>query len=580
MRSTTLALVPLLALALAPAARAQCNAQTLSASDAAAGDEFGGDVHLSGDVAIVGAGDEDEGVGGAGSAYVFRRSGLIWVEEQKLARPTPASNYHFGQSVSIDGDVAVCGVPDDDDFASKAGSVDVFRKSGASWVHEQRLTANDAAGSDRFGWAVDVQGSVIVVGAKFDDDVQSNSGSVYVFRHDGASWVQEEKLTAPDAAQNAQFGDALALDGNSILVGAWQDDDAGFFTGGAYVYVHDGASWVFEQKLNASDQDQFHWFGRSVGIHGDIAVCGAYEADVGAFTSGAAYVFRRNAGVWTEVAKLSASDTDDTDNFGWSVDCTDDPFDVGDRVVVGSRRDAAPSTETGSVYAYVDTGSGWQQTDKIVRPSASAGDQLGASLAMDGDLVLAGAVQGDTGAGLDAGLVFAFAIGGACIGSGMSDCDCTGTNSPCFNSGGAGRGCPNSHASGLGAMLNGIGIPDTSNDSFGLQVLDAAPNKPGLVLSGTVSLGPFGLNFVPDSAGLLCVGGTTRRGAVVFTDANGNADLPDFQGAPYGASDIVGTGVSISYTYWFRDPGTANGCITDTGGADFNFSNGWTVLWL
>jgi len=163
--------------------------------------------------------------------------------------------------------------------------------------------------------------------------------------------------------------------------------------------------------------------------------------------------------------------------------------------------------------------------------------------------------------------------------SGESDCDCSGGNGPCFNASGAGRGCTNSNANGLGAQLVGAGTASIVTDTFSLSVADAAPNKPGLILSGTVSLGPNGVATVPDSAGILCVGGSTRRGAVVLTDGTGAASFPDFQGAPYGQSDIVVSGSPTSYTYWFRDPGTAVGCTGDTASSDFNFSNGWTVTW-
>ncbi len=163
--------------------------------------------------------------------------------------------------------------------------------------------------------------------------------------------------------------------------------------------------------------------------------------------------------------------------------------------------------------------------------------------------------------------------------SGASSCDCTGGNSPCGNTGGADRGCPNS-GSAQGAMLQGFGHASISLDSFSLGVTDAAPNKPGLILSGTASLGPNGVNTVPDNAGLLCVAGTSARGHVVLTDGAGSASFPDFQGFPYGASSLVNSGQAVSYTHWFRDPGTAAGCSNDTSSADFNFSNGWTVTWL
>jgi hypothetical protein len=168
--------------------------------------------------------------------------------------------------------------------------------------------------------------------------------------------------------------------------------------------------------------------------------------------------------------------------------------------------------------------------------------------------------------------------GGGGFDSGSADCDCDGGNSPCFNVSGVGRGCPNS-GNASGAALVGSGNPSVNNDTFSLATSGAALSKPGLILSGTVSLGPDGVASVPDNAGVLCVGGATRRGDVVFTDAAGDASFPDFQGAAYGASDIVNVGSGVSYTHWFRDPGTAAGCLNDGAGADFNFSNGWTATW-
>jgi hypothetical protein len=173
--------------------------------------------------------------------------------------------------------------------------------------------------------------------------------------------------------------------------------------------------------------------------------------------------------------------------------------------------------------------------------------------------------------------------GGGGANTGASDCDCV-IGGPCGNSSGAGRGCPNSNGNGLGAELIGSGNADTilANDTFSFAVTDAAPGKPGLILSGDSSAGPAGI-FVPNSAGVLCnTGPNAARGFVVVTGGTGAASFPDFQGAPYGQHANAVSGVPRSYTFWFRDPGTATGCVGADGIAsnDFNFSNGWTVMWL
>lgn len=577
-----LVLAALFSLGLASSTAAQCGAELLTASDGQSSDHFGGDVDLAGDlfsgyVAIVGAAGDDDGASDAGAAYVLRGGFGPWAEEQKLSRPVPGTNYHFGQAVAIDGDVAVCGVPDDDDIASKAGSVDVFRFDGATWNHEQQLTASDAAASDRFGWAVDVRGSVIVVGAKFDDDTQSNSGSVYVFRFDGSSWVEEQKLVAPDPAQHAQFGDAVAMDGDGIVVGAWQDDDAGPLTGAAYVFHYDGGSWGLEGKLNASDQDQFHLFGRSVTINGDLVVCGAPGADVGALQAGAAYAFRRSGTTWTETAKIVADSPLAGAEFGWAVHLFDG---FEDRLVVGAPRNDFPLSEGGSISAfyYPDTFGLWNQFEESGWDNAT-GDHLGRSVVLGEGFSLAGAPDADTADGVDAGGLFTVSYDAFACGGGSNSCDCSGGNSPCGNVSSSGRGCRNSNPNGLGARLYSSGGSSISFDSFELFVQDAALNKPGLLLAGTASLGPFGIATVPESAGVFCVAGTTRRDDVVITDGTGRASFPDFLGAPFGQLDIVISGTANYYTYWFRDPGTAAGCGTDGPQADFNFSNAVGAIW-
>jgi len=159
--------------------------------------------------------------------------------------------------------------------------------------------------------------------------------------------------------------------------------------------------------------------------------------------------------------------------------------------------------------------------------------------------------------------------------TGTSTCDAAGGHCPCTSNGLAGSGCPNSF--GPGARLVGSGNAAVTDDSFELTVEAAAAGKPGLVLAGTVDLSP-GISSVPDSAGLLCVGGSTARGEVVFTDAQGAAPLPTFQGGLYGQAANVTPGSTAVYTFWYRDPGTA--CApNDTPAADFNFSNAWSVTW-
>jgi hypothetical protein len=155
----------------------------------------------------------------------------------------------FGNAVSLSSKTVVVGAYRDDgvdvdnNLLTDAGSVHVFRYDGTSWNEEAGLTAGDLAARDRFGFAVAVSGNTLVVGSPYDDDLGSSSGAAYVFRYDGATWVEEAKLLAADLAAGDKFGNAVAIDGDTLVVGAPYHDAGENDSGAAYVFRYDGATW-------------------------------------------------------------------------------------------------------------------------------------------------------------------------------------------------------------------------------------------------------------------------------------------------------------------------------------------------
>jgi hypothetical protein len=207
-----------------------------------------------------------------------------WSEQQKLTASDAAWNDDFGTSVALSGDTAVVGAPFDDDAGSASGSAYVFVRSGTRWSQQQKLTASDAAPNDDFGLAVALSGDTAVVGAE--------NNSAYVFVRSGTRWSEQQKLTASDAAAGAGgfFGNSVAVSGDTAVVGAYADVDAGGDSGAAYVFVRSGTRWSEQQKLTASDAAAGIRFGNSVAVSGDTAVVGAYADD-------SAYVFVRPSAV-------------------------------------------------------------------------------------------------------------------------------------------------------------------------------------------------------------------------------------------------------------------------------------------
>ena len=260
-----------------------CEAK-LMASDGEAGDFFGSSVALDDDLAIVGARDDVvEGVSQAGSAYVFRHVGSQWTEEAKLTHPGAQVMDLFGQSVAIQGDVALVGAHGVDHEENGPGSAFVFRRTDRGWALEQELRGFDGVGLLRFGYAVSLSGtgSVAAVGAPEDT---SQNGAVYVYRYEHGQWLSEAKLTAADPVGPFPYLGArvvLSTDGGAILAGAPWDQELGFNSGAAHVFRHDGTQWHETAKLIPSDGGSHAQFGSSLSLSGDIAMIGAPAGDTG-----------------------------------------------------------------------------------------------------------------------------------------------------------------------------------------------------------------------------------------------------------------------------------------------------------
>jgi hypothetical protein len=277
---------------------------------------------------------------------VYRFSGNAWVEEQKLLPSDGAAEDFFGISVSVSGDVAFVGAFLDDDNGQSSGSVYVYRWNGSSWVEEQKLLASDGAAADRFGNSVSVSGDVAVVGAQGDDDNGLNAGSAYVYRFNGSAWVEEQKLLASDGAILDVFGIHVSVSGDVAVVAAVLDDDNGDDSGSAYAYRWNGSSWVEEQKLLPSDGAAGDNFGNSVSVSGNVAVVGARLDDDNGVDSGSAYAYRWNGSSWVEEQKLVPSDGAAGDNFGNAVSVS------GDVAFVGASQDDDNGSNSGSAYVF------------------------------------------------------------------------------------------------------------------------------------------------------------------------------------------------------------------------------------
>jgi hypothetical protein len=368
--------------------------QKLLASDAAAGDYFGGSVSLDGDTALIGVKyDDDNGVS-SGSAYVFTRTGTTWTQQAKLLASDGAAGDQFGWSVSLSGNTALIGASWDDDNGVSSGSAYVFTRTGTTWTQQAKLLASDGAAGDFFGVSVSLDGDTALIGAAWDDDKGVDSGSAYVFTRTGITWTEQAKLLASDGAAGDFFGWSVSLTGDATFIGAYMNDDKGVDSGSAYVFTRTGTTWTEQAKLLASDGTPGDFFGFSVSFDGDTALIGAAWDAYKGVDSGSAYVFTRTGTTWTQQAKLFASDAAPGDYFGISVSLD------SDTALIGAYKDDDKGVDSGSAYVFTRTGTTWTQQAKLLASDGTEEDYYGLSVSLSTDTALIGApLAGNNGAG-------------------------------------------------------------------------------------------------------------------------------------------------------------------------------------
>jgi len=374
----------------------------LTASDGASGDNFGYSVSADGDTALIGAYGSD---GNRGAAYVYQRNfggTNVWGEVTKLAATDGEGGDHFGWSVAVDGGTALIGAYKDDDDGSESGAAYVFERNANgpnAWGQVRKLTASDGSAGDWFGCAVAACGNTALIGAFHDDPSGTFSGSAYVMpvSIEVRDYQEVSKLFAADIVANDRFGWAVSASGDLALIGAVQ---AMGLTGAAYIFErsHDGSNaWLQSAMLTASDGASLDRYGHSVSVDGDVALIGAYRNDESG-TSGAAYIYERNAGgtnAWGEVSKLTSSDGA---FFGKSVSL------AGDVALVGAPGDETqlPSTYLGAAYIFERNARGanaWGEASKLTGSDSAAEDEFGCSVAIAGDVAVIGAYGYDHGHG-------------------------------------------------------------------------------------------------------------------------------------------------------------------------------------
>ena len=344
--------------------------RNLTPAGGAAG-AFGSSVAISGSTAVIGAPDSNVA---PGAVYVFVHSGDAWSQQAELTADDGAENDSFGWSVAISGSTVVVGAWGKNEGA---GALYVFVRSGTAWSQQAELTADDGGTDNSFGRSVAISGSTVVAGASAKD-------AAYVFARSGGAWSQQADLTAADSSPGGIFGSSVAISGSTAVIGAPLNTSA---TGAAYVFARSGGAWSQQAELTAADGSAGDVFGSGVAISGSTAVVGASGKNTDA---GAAYAFVRSGTAWSQQAELTADDGAEFDQFGESVAVS------GSTAAVGAN---FKDSGTGTVYVFARSGTAWFQQAELTAADGVSGDDFGASVAVSGPRVVAGAYAENSYAG-------------------------------------------------------------------------------------------------------------------------------------------------------------------------------------
>ncbi|MFH1417617.1 MAG: IPTL-CTERM sorting domain-containing protein [Planctomycetota bacterium] len=391
--------------------RAQCNPEEIAkfiTSDPAQDDLMGVTVDVYDDTAVVGAYQDDhEGGSNAGSAYVFVRSGGVWTLQAELIPSDAAPGDLFGKGVAIQGDTVAIGATGNDHAGgTDAGAVYVFVRSGTVWTQDSKLTASDALAGDYFGEGIAIDGDTLIIGSEHDEPGgATDAGAVYVFVRFGDVWTEQAKLTASDPDAGDSFGHSVAISGDTALIDAYRDDHAGGVdAGAAYVFVRSGGVWSQQAKLIAPDAAAGDRFGHSVAISGDLAIIGAYRDDNAAgIDAGAAHVFTRSGQTWTQAAKLVSSDAAPGDGFGFWI-----ALHVDTALISARFDDHSGGEDAGAVYVFARSADVWTEQGKLTASDGAGGDEFGTFVALHDDDALIGAWHDDHSGAANAGSAYLF----------------------------------------------------------------------------------------------------------------------------------------------------------------------------
>ena len=496
---------------------------------------FGLSIDIKNDRMAIGAPGQAGLAGGLrGAVFVFDRIAGNWTETAAIADALVPNNGdpNFGAALSLDGDQIAIGAPDAwGSVPSSRGLAFVFEKSGNSWIEE--AVFDPGILTQYFGSSVDLDGDMLAVGAPINYAVAPyvKPGMVFVYVRGPSGWSTQSTLYPNDVHGEHAFGSTVKLNGDVLLVGSARADGLNPTTGAVYVYKRSGANWNLQQKITASDGQEGDNFGAALSLGADTLLVGAPQADVhGTFNAGAAYLFQKQAGTWTQHGKLvSPSYWAGVKFFG--------PYTASTVALDG---DVLAFGEVGAEYAHIAMrhGANWLHELQFQPPDKKPADNFGRAVGLSLPTLAVGSPFADV-SGQDTGAVYVYRVQ-------------SGNVQPRYY-------CTPSPAPACLTRIYDVGQPSVSGamagEKYQVRTIKMRDNVLGMLVYSTT--GPASTPF---QGGILCVNPPVKRTHV--QSSLSGPTLPCTGGfvtdvnalIKNGFDPALKAGQQVWFQYWFRDP--------------------------
>ena len=363
---------------------------TVVASDGDVNQQFGYDVDIGDEWAVVGARFDNELGIEAGAAYILWFDGNTWVEHSKLLPSNGAKNDEFGSSVSIFENRVLVGAPGNDAGEQEAGAAYVFEYDGNNWIETTLIIATNSGENDLFGGSVSIYNDYAVISSVQDDSIAVNSGAVYVFEYKN-DWVENAILKATDAESDDQFGCDVSVSGEYIIVGAKHEDSDGNNSGAAYIFERDDnlGNWFQSEKLTVNNPETESEFGASVDISGNHLIVGSPKKDTNGQDYGIAVVYSRSGNIWVEEQEIQPDGLHPYIEFGTRVSIS------ANYIAVGAPYSFPLQPDEGTAFIFRNDGQEWSLQSSLNASNSEVDNFFGSAVAIYGHNVLIGAYGTD-----------------------------------------------------------------------------------------------------------------------------------------------------------------------------------------